>query len=298
MSNILASGLVNSKNANKDYLGFYKEEKEPEYYYGQIGLTCSTTIFHEYANLIKEYSCDTINLVDGNDDNFRFLYNKIPVKDKICSISIVDQSSNCIDKEWDLSDLSNFENLKSLSIYSLNYLKKIDLSTLAIKLERLIFQYKERNFELNVLNNLKVLKLFDLNEKDCSCFSTLNSLNRIAIINSTIKSLEGLGKIPNLNMLYIDKTRGLSDFSSILKMDSIEHLWFGTGIKNVDWDFLKTMPQLKSLHVDKAKDISFIKDLPNLEFFTASKIEDKNINPITEHKGIRKGVGKPFPFII
>lgn len=297
MSNTLTSDLV--YNDRNDYLGFYNIMKNPEYYYGQIDLTCSTNIFHEHVELINKYHCDTINLVGGNnEEKFRFLYDRIPKKDKICNISILDQGVNSIDEKWDLSDLSNFINLKSLSIYSLNYLRRIDLSPLVINLERLICEYKERNFELGVLNNLRVLKTFNLNEKDCSCLSTLNSLRSIAILNTTIKSLEGLEANHNLKMLYIDKARNLSNFSSILNINSIEHLWFGTGIKNVDWNFLEAMPQLKSLHIEKTKDVSFINNLPNLEFFTVGKIEDKNTNPIIEHKGIEKGYDKPFPFII
>ncbi|MGU7810683.1 hypothetical protein [Burkholderia sp. AW49-1] len=298
MSEIIISDLVNSKDGNETYLGFYNVTRDAEYYYGQIRLTCSTSVFYEFADLIKKHKCDTINLVGSNPDKFRFLYNKIPGKDGICNLSILDEIGSAIDSDWDLSDLSNFKNLKSLSVYSLNHLKSIDLSPLSKNLERLIFQYKGKKFNLTDFENIKALKIFDFDESDCTPISSIHSINRIAIINSKIKSLSGLNEIRSLNMLYIDKAKNLNDFSAITEMPNVEHLWFGSGVKNADWDFLSKMPQLKSLHVDKTKDLLFLKNLPNLEFFTANKTGSDDMTPLMEHRGIEKGVGRPFPFII
>ncbi|REF25782.1 hypothetical protein BDD26_0313 [Xenorhabdus cabanillasii] len=300
MSELLLSGLIDNNHHKFPYQGFYNIMRIPEYY-GKIQFTCAAGIFHDYAHLIADYNCDIVNIVGLDSENFRFIYEKIPQIEKIYNISISSENNDSIDKGWNLFDLENFINLKSLSIFSFDSFPSIDLSSLR-NLDRFICQYKINGLDLNDMYSLSRLKLFDFKESNFEKISKIHSLKKLAIINTSIKNFDGIESLENLEMLYIDKARSLSDLKGVIKIKNIKHLWFGSHIKNSDWGFIKEMQQLKSLHVEKAENIYFLNELPNLEFFSVTKIINGDHNSIIEHKKIRDNIGKyygmKFPFII
>lgn len=298
---ILTSGVVDYTDDKGMRGGMYSVIRELRYYYGQTRLNCPISILDQYSHLLREHDCDMLHLFGEGQENvrFRLSYDQIPGAHQLCSLSFLDLARSAIDPGWDLSDLADLEKLKSLSIYSLNHLKSIDLQSLASKLERLICQWKGRTFALDGLNNLRALQVHDFDERDFSSLAQTRSIERLGVVNSRIKSLDGLEALPNLTMLLINKARSLSDLSSILRMPRLEHVWFGSGIKNRDWNFLTRMPQLKSLHVEVADDISFIHALPNLEFFTLTKgNSNERTQSFLSHPGIARATTKPFPFMI
>lgn len=293
---LLISALVDNSHLNPPYQGFYNIIKRPDHY-GAIQFTCSAGIFNDYAYLIDDYDCDMLNIIGTGCERFRFDYQQIPNKQHISNLNLFSENMGAIDRTWDLRDLSNFPNLKSLSILSLEYLTHIDLSCL-YQLERLVCSHRVGMMGGNSLGALAVLKLSGYKEQDLTALADNHSLKKLALINTGIRSLAGIESLENLQTLFIDKARSLNDVTNVVEMKNIQQLWFGSQIKNTDWSFLKEMKQLKALHVERTGDLSFLNDLPELQFFSVTKVLNGNDEPLRQHPRLNTRQQGPFPFAI
>lgn len=293
---LLISALVDNSHLNPPYQGFYNVIKRPDYY-GTTQFTCSAGIFNDYAYLINDYDCDMLNIIGTGCESFRFNYQQIPNKQRICNVSLFSENMGSIDSGWDLQDLSHFSSLKSLSILSLEYLKHIDCSSLK-KLERLVCPYRAGMMGVNSLRALAVLKLSGYKEQELTALADNYSLKKLALINTGIRSLAGIESLENLQTLFIDKARSLNDVTNVVEMKNLQQLWFGSQIKNTDWSFLKEMKQLKALHVERTEDLSFLNDLPELQFFSVTKVLKGNDEPLRQHARLNTRQQGPFPFAI
>ena len=85
----------------------------------------------------------------------------------------------------------------------------------------------------------------------------MKSLKRLKLVQGSLKSLDGIENLKNLETLHIYGTRNLTDLSALLKSSSIQNLIFKSYTKNTDWDFLAEMKQLKFISLNEAKSIEF-----------------------------------------
>ncbi len=121
--------------------------------------------------------------------------------------------------------------------------------------------------------------------------SKMKSLKRLKIVQGSIKSLEGIEKLKNLETLHIYDTRRLTSLDSLLKSSSIKNLIIEAYSKITDWDFLSEMKQLRQLNLTTASSLKFASKLPNLIFLRSRKVLDKDrsleliINERTDHPG-------------
>lgn len=130
------------------------------------------------------------------------------------------------------------------------------------------------------LSHLIDLYIFKLKVDDLTAFSGLTSLKRLHLQRISIKSLKGIGDLPNLETLYVDDLRYLTDVSNLVDAKSLENIRFIPFKKVTDWDFLATMPQLKLIGLDVAESVGFMEQMPNLVCAWCVKIKDKNEKPI------------------
>lgn len=121
---------------------------------------------------------------------------------------------------------------------------------------------------------------FKLKVDDLTAFSGLTSLKRLHLQRISIKSLKGIGDLPNLETLYVDDLRYLTDVSNLVDAKSLENIRFIPFKKVTDWDFLVNMPQLKLIGLDVAESVGFMEQMPNLVCAWCVKIKDKNEKPI------------------
>lgn len=132
------------------------------------------------------------------------------------------------------------------------------------------------------LSHLIDLYIFKLKVDDLTAFSGLTSLKRLHLQRISIKSLKGIGDLPNLETLYVDDLRYLTDVSNLVDAKSLENIRFIPFKKVTDWDFLVNMPQLKLIGLDVAESVSFMEQMPNLVCAWCVKVKDESIEILND----------------
>lgn len=124
---------------------------------------------------------------------------------------------------------------------------------------------------------------------DCSWLLKYKYLNSLWLGKKAKKNLESISELPNIKSLSLRGIK-ISDFSFLLQMnlDKLALLWNS----NADLHELSKMKSLKEIElwrINKLSDISFIKDLINLEVI---KLMDLNhvtsIPDLREHKNLQR----------
>lgn len=171
--------------------------------------------------------------------------------------------------KYDLSLLQNFPNLKYLG----TDLSEIELDfSFFTNLEFINLAWKRKYANtLHLLNNLKKLTLFSYNERDFTAVSTLSTLEELDLNYSKMESLEGIGKLKNLNKLYSYHSTKLISFGNINECQSLQNLWLVKTSPIHDYlrlEGLKKLRKLGLIDVGEIPDISFIGKLETLESLT------------------------------
>lgn len=126
------------------------------------------------------------------------------------------------------------------------------------------------------LSHLTDLFIFKLNVDDLTPLIALKSLKRLHLQKVSIKSLNGIGNLTNLETLYVDDLRYLTDVSHLVDNKTLENIRFIPFKKVTDWAFLVNMPQLKLIGLDMADSLGFMEKMPNLVCAWCVKVKDKN----------------------
>lgn len=174
------------------------------------------------------------------------------------------------------NEINSIDYLKFYSDYPCNF-NQFDLFK---NLKKLDIIYHNNSTSWLKLDNLLDLYIYKFKEDDLSSLSTLINLKRLHLQKGSLKSLKGIGDLPNLETLYVDDLRYLTDVSNLVDAKSLENIRFIPFKKVTDWDFLATMPQLKLIGLDVAESVGFMEQMPNLVCAWCVKIKDKNEKPI------------------
>lgn len=173
-----------------------------------------------------------------------------------------------------LSGLEYFKNLEELNIFNGEY---TDLTPI-LGLKKLT--------KLYMSGSTKIPSIEPIGE--------LTSLKELAIANCNLKTLKGLEKLNNLEILFIGITNNvpsssaqnhIEDFSAIqklpLKQLNIENAKY---IENLD--FLKNIKSLEAIYAENCglKDISAIKELGNLKTFRGDGNHIESVEGINTSK--------------
>lgn len=119
-------------------------------------------------------------------------------------------------------------------------------------------------------------------EKNLMPLVGLKKLRRLCLVEGAVKSLDGIDELPRLEAIQIISCGKLADVNAILKAKSLEHIMFEKFRKIKNWNFLSQKINLKTIWLEVAEDVGFIRYLPNLIYFKCLKVVGGDVSPIDE----------------
>ena len=92
------------------------------------------------------------------------------------------------------------------------------------------------------------------------------NITELEFFKCSLIGLEGLGQLKFLDTIVFDKCSDLRDFSFLAEVPQLRRLFIenNTGL-NIDWNFVKQLPNLEVLYVDSSRQPSINIDLKNNE---------------------------------
>ncbi len=147
------------------------------------------------------------------------------------------------------------------------------------------------------------LTLRGFKENDLSQLVGMTSLKRLSIVGGTIKSLNGIENLANLETICFYKTQQLLSMDGLLNSTSLRNIKCEAYRKVKNWNFLAAKKNIENLSFEEADSLQFIAHLPALNFIYCKKVGDKDQSPLTTHSNIQKqwqnhqkNVSTPVPF--
>lgn len=139
------------------------------------------------------------------------------------------------------------------------------------------------NLNYSKLKELREIEIFDDNSLEGFPFFESDKLERVRIFGCSISSLAGIGK-HRINKLSLEYDRRMNDVAEISALrDSLEYLYIENCAKITDFSFLDKLHNLKELELlggNKLESLSFLNEMPDLEFFRFSvEVSDGDMNP-------------------
>jgi Leucine-rich repeat (LRR) protein len=173
--------------------------------------------------------------------------------------------------------------LKAVGAFPETFLRFDELK--ALKVLEVTYDKKHASWRQN--SGIIDLKLHGFKEQDLTGLSEMKALRRLVLVGGSIKSLDGIENLPNLEILHVVKTQQLLSLDTLTKTKRLRCLVFEAYKKVKKMDFLSSMKTLTWLGFDEVESVRFITALPNLEFVNCNKIVDKDQTPITTHPQIQ-----------
>ena len=146
-------------------------------------------------------------------------------------------------------------------------------------LKKLTVSYHKKSLGWMELESLFDLKIHKFKEENLTSLKAMKSLKRLNLEKGTLKSVDGIENLSNLETLIINDLRQLNDLRALEKASSLENIIFRPYKKIQDWDFLLKLPTLKLIALDKAKSIEFFDKMPRLVFGRVEDVLDGNLQP-------------------
>lgn len=172
-------------------------------------------------------------------------------------------------KRLDISALKGHRKLKKLDFYGTKISHWEVLADATQLVELILYMSEVENIDFS--RNLTQLEVFDL----------------YACPVKDLAPLEGLTKLRKLN-LYMGKAE---DFSVLSKLTQLEEIWLQF-TKFSDLQLLSSATKMKRLYLSwlkgKLMNISFVKNFPELEIFSAADIPIETIDSLSECKKLRE----------
>lgn len=165
-------------------------------------------------------------------------------------------------------------------------------------LKKVIIGEKGHN-NINKLNQLEELYMFDSELGNLKDMEFKNTLKHLAINQTGSKTLEGIKEYKNLQRIDLFYERKLNDVSEIGELaDNLRFLSVQNCPKITDFSFLEKLENLEFLDLDgrnKIPNLSFLKKLPKLKMFIFSmEIEDGDLTPCLDVPYVRCDKGKKY----
>jgi len=241
------------------------------------------------------------------DDSVRLSLNKpteeLTQTDFDC-VTKLDLSSIQSIENMDLGYLSQFNNLKSLSISGtgikdlssiskltsleeliLSQNKITDISFVSNMINLKTFSIYENNItDISSLANLKKLEFVNLSYNkisDISPLANITSLTTLYISNNKITDISAISNLTNLNSLDLE-VNPVKNFDTLKGIISLEHLGLnGTNLQ--DLSPLSSLTGLIELYItnNKIKDLTPISNLTKLQTLNLSQNQIENLTPLS-----------------
>ena len=184
-----------------------------------------------------------------------------------------------------VTDFSGLNSLHNLKVLLLDDPKgKVNLEH-NVMLEELSVDMKNKNISgINKLKKLKILSMCNYNpkSKDLSDISTLNSIEELDIVKSTINSLKGCGELTKLSISYSNKLEYIENL--VTNKHTLKILEFDSCKKINNFDYVVCLSNLEKLSYNKCgemESIEFIDKMPNLKsfIFIKTNVINGDLNP-------------------
>jgi hypothetical protein len=179
-----------------------------------------------------------------------------------------------------LTHLKEFTNLEWLVITGMN--EAIDFSFLP-NLKCLLLCENKKVKNLNALKNLKALELRGNYGDDLSNIQEMESLEKLHLLWSKVKSLNGIGQLKQLKNLEVEARYliDIGDIEGAINLESVQLSGCKNLNTNVDLSKLKNLDFLILYHVGAIENVKFLSALPNMrEFrFFDTNVVDGDLSP-------------------
>jgi|GEM_PF-1469615 len=119
---------------------------------------------------------------------------------------------------------------------------------------------------------LKDFRVYGLKQDDLTVFSEHKYFKRLFVSQSTIKNLNGISQIDNLETLIIVSTRSLTNVDELFRAKKLKNIMFSKYRKITDWDFLAQKQDWNAISLEVAENIDFLQKLLNLKHFYCEKV--------------------------
>ena len=158
-------------------------------------------------------------------------------------------------------------------------------------------ELKKWNEKLESLENVEYLWTYHkLNQDTFDVLTRMKNLKGLNIKWSSIKSLEGIEKLENIEHLNLGLSTSITDLKPIPRLKSLITLESENLKKVKNWDLIGELPNLEGLGISggmyqtlKLNSIIFLKDLTKLKylFLINTSINDSSLSPIENLKNLQ-----------
>ena len=175
-------------------------------------------------------------------------------------------------------NLHRFEALETLDVldYTPNLislhlncqLKKTYDFTKLSQLKELSLWYGKAFSGIFECESIKELTIFKMDAYAAASIVKLHRLETLWIRQTSLKGIDGLHSLSNLNKLCFFLSPKLETIAPIQQCQEITYLYFNCCKGITDWEVIGNMPNLKEICIDNCgilNDINFLKPLENLE---------------------------------
>jgi hypothetical protein len=252
---------------------------------GEFGLKAvltsawSSTVMEELVKR-KPFELELNTSKGWSGKDIEFLHNLPWLK----SIVIIDLLINNITPINSLAELIN--------IKVITYCKSvIDFSAFPL-LQNCALEWRPKVSSLFDCKNLKNLFLNRYSGKSFEPFKALSNLESLAILNSPLSDLEGIGRLPRLQSLRLANLRQLDSLSGL------EDARYLNELEIVRCRSINSITEIACLHnlrklnisdndeIESLSPLAKIKNLNELLFYESTNILDGDLAPILLHKSI------------
>lgn len=273
---------------------------------GEICVLVKDCLSEEVIDYIANNPFDELSLSYGSWQDVNRL---VEFKDKISQLQI---GSDDID--WhSVSKLSNlervhidigargkcdleFNQLVNLKHLHTDWCKGFELTLKNLnKLKSLVIDgYKGKN--LKTFNEMEELEFIELRgTRELQSLNGIDKFKKLRYLEldncSKLEDVSGVIELPKLESIWLDKCKTENDYSILGNLKSINEMFIGGALKDLNW--IKNIKTLTLLRLDcKLEDggLDFLYDMPNLKFVTFNNkrnfsVKLKEIQNYLESKG-------------
>ncbi|MFO0507731.1 MAG: hypothetical protein ACK5YS_02550 [bacterium] len=182
--------------------------------------------------------------------------------------------------------LRKLKNLKYLNLQNEGSIE-IDLSNLT-KLEKLSLQWRDKIVGLEKCAKIESLGLIAFKKEDLSLLSPLINLKRLIIKTSSIRSLNGIESLVNLEYALFGNCRRLESVIAINKIKRLAELEFNLcpKMKDIYELHVESLKYLGLIDCKETASLDFVKNFPALQkiILGSTNVIDGNLRPIAHLK--------------
>jgi hypothetical protein len=246
-----------------------------------VSFSFSNSSLGEYAKFLSNFNIEILGLTN---------HSLIPLRHDFSKISI--DSLEKIFFELSPSDTiifsqgkQIFKKLKEISIRG-SFPLQMPLADSFPKLIKLTIELTS-DYALEWLkgfDDIIDMIIYKFPEKNLKSLASLKNIRRLCLVECDLTSLDGIETFPCLTTLHVVACNKLSKIQSLLQSNSIQYIMFEKFKKIKNWDVLAQKKNLKSIWLEIANDVNFVRELPNLEYFKCLRISNGDESPIKERR--------------